>query len=147
MTNFYTRKSWVIDRICVALEETIDYILSSGDCAAADSNIAPAISLHCNLRLKFLLAVQHSHSIIPPLWSRGQSSWPQTQKSRVRFPELRDILSINRSGTGSTQPCEHKWGATWMRCSCSDLKKLRLSAVDGSVALTTRHPSIHKSWH
>jgi hypothetical protein len=27
----------------------------------------------------------------PPLWSSGQSSWMQTQKSRVRFPALPDF--------------------------------------------------------
>jgi hypothetical protein len=29
----------------------------------------------------------------PPLWSSGQSSWLQTQRSRVRFPTLPDFLS------------------------------------------------------
>jgi hypothetical protein len=29
----------------------------------------------------------------PPLWSSGQSSWVQTHRSRVRFPELTDFLS------------------------------------------------------
>jgi hypothetical protein len=38
------------------------------------------------------------------LWSSGQSSWLQTQKSRVRIPELPDFLSSSGSGTGSTQP-------------------------------------------
>jgi hypothetical protein len=40
----------------------------------------------------------------PPLWSSGQSSWLQTQRSRVRFPVLPDFLSSSGSGTGSTQP-------------------------------------------
>jgi hypothetical protein len=42
------------------------------------------------------------------LWSSGQSSWLQIQRSRVRF------LWSSGSGTGSTQPCEDNWGATWM---------------------------------
>jgi hypothetical protein len=50
----------------------------------------------------------------PPLWSSGQSSWLQTLRSRIRFPALRDFLSSTESGTGSTQPREHKWGATWI---------------------------------
>jgi hypothetical protein len=29
----------------------------------------------------------------PPLWSSGQTSWLLTERSRVRFPELPDILS------------------------------------------------------
>jgi hypothetical protein len=36
----------------------------------------------------------------------GQSSWLQTQRSRVRFPPLPDFLRSSRSGTGSTQPRE-----------------------------------------
>jgi hypothetical protein len=38
--------------------------------------------------------------------SGGQSSWLQTQKSRVPFPALPDFLRIRGSGTGSTQPHE-----------------------------------------
>jgi hypothetical protein len=43
----------------------------------------------------------------PPLWSSGQSSWLQIQRSRVRFPELPDFLKNGGSGTGSTQPSEY----------------------------------------
>jgi hypothetical protein len=50
----------------------------------------------------------------PPLWSSGQSFWLQIQRYRVRFPELPDFLRSNGSGTGSTQPREYNWGATWM---------------------------------
>jgi hypothetical protein len=42
----------------------------------------------------------------PPLWSSGQSSWLQIQRSRVRFPALPDFLRNSGSGTGSTQPRE-----------------------------------------
>ena len=51
----------------------------------------------------------------PPLWSSGQSFWPQIQGSRVRSPALPDFLSSSGSGTGSTQPREVNWGATWMK--------------------------------
>jgi hypothetical protein len=37
-------------------------------------------------------------------WASGQSSWVQTQRSRVRFPALPDFLCSSGSGTGSTQP-------------------------------------------
>jgi hypothetical protein len=37
-----------------------------------------------------------------PLWSTGQSSWLQIQRSRVRFPALPDFLRSSGSGTGST---------------------------------------------
>jgi hypothetical protein len=40
------------------------------------------------------------------------SSWLQIQRSRVPFPALPDFLSSG-SGTGSTQPREYNWGATW----------------------------------
>jgi hypothetical protein len=49
----------------------------------------------------------------PPLWSSGQSSWLQIQRSRVWFPALPDFLRSSGSGTGSTQPREDNWGATW----------------------------------
>jgi hypothetical protein len=42
----------------------------------------------------------------PPLWSSGQSSWLQIQRSGVRFPALPDFLRSSGSGTGSTQPHE-----------------------------------------
>jgi hypothetical protein len=47
----------------------------------------------------------------PPLWSSGQSSWLQMQGSLVRFPGTTKKSSW--SGTGSTQPPEYNWGATW----------------------------------
>jgi hypothetical protein len=53
--------------------------------------------------------------IEPPLWSSGQSSWLQIQRSRVRFSALLDILSSSGSGTGSTQPREENCGTTWMK--------------------------------
>ena len=53
--------------------------------------------------------------IWPPLWSSGQSFWLQIQRSRVRSPALPDFLSSSVSGTGSTQPREVNWGATWMK--------------------------------
>jgi hypothetical protein len=49
----------------------------------------------------------------PPLWSSGQSFWLQILRSRVRFPVLPDFLRSTGSGTGSTQPREDNWGATW----------------------------------
>jgi hypothetical protein len=50
----------------------------------------------------------------PPPWSIGQSSWLQIQRSRVRIPALPHFLRSGGSGTGSTQPREDNWGATWM---------------------------------
>jgi hypothetical protein len=58
----------------------------------------------------------------PPLWPSGQNSWLQIQRSWVRFPELPDFLRSSGSGTGSTQPREYNWGATWM-----EKKKLEIN--------------------
>jgi hypothetical protein len=54
-------------------------------------------------------------NIMTPLWSSDQSLWLQIQRSRVRFLALPDFLRSRGSGTGSTQPCEDNWGATWMK--------------------------------
>jgi hypothetical protein len=43
--------------------------------------------------LKFILLTG------PPMWSSGQSSWLQIQRSRVRFPALSDFLRSSGSGT------------------------------------------------
>jgi hypothetical protein len=51
----------------------------------------------------------------PPLWFSGQSFWLQIQRSRVRFQALPDFLRSKGSGTGSTQPREDNYGATWMK--------------------------------
>jgi hypothetical protein len=40
------------------------------------------------------------------MWSSGQRSWLQIQRSQVRFPALQDFMRSNGSGTGSTQPRE-----------------------------------------
>jgi hypothetical protein len=45
---------------------------------------------------------------ILPLWSSGQSSWLHTTRPRVRFSLISDLLSINESGMGSTQPRKDK---------------------------------------
>jgi hypothetical protein len=56
-----------------------------------------------NCYMEFLNVKQTCRS---PLWSSGQSSWLQIQRSWVRFPVLPDFLGSSGSGTGSTQPRE-----------------------------------------
>jgi hypothetical protein len=41
---------------------------------------------------------------------------------RVRFPVLPDFLRNSGSGTGSTQPREYNWGASWKKSSDSGLE-------------------------
>jgi hypothetical protein len=53
------------------------------------------------LQRKFYFTIIRFLSTGPPLWSSGQCSWRQIQRS-------------SGSGTGSTQPREDNWGATWM---------------------------------
>jgi hypothetical protein len=65
---------------------------------------------------------------------------------RVRFPGLPDFLRSSGSGTGSTQPREYNWGATWGKKVAASVYKAENMAVGirhaGHVA-----PSIRKSWH
>jgi hypothetical protein len=80
------------------------------------------------ISLKYLLMFQnfaHRHIYIyiyiyiyeyiyikrPPLWSSGQSSWLQIR--RRGFDSRHYQKKSSGSGTGSTQPREYNWGATW----------------------------------
>jgi hypothetical protein len=44
--------------------------------------------------------------LLGSMWSSGQSSWRQIQRTRVRFPALPHFLRSSGSGTGFTQPRE-----------------------------------------
>jgi hypothetical protein len=54
----------------------------------------------------FIVRQAGDRNFLSALWSSGQSSSLQIQRSRVRFLALPDFLSSNGSGTGSTQPRE-----------------------------------------
>jgi hypothetical protein len=56
----------------------------------------------------------------PPLWSSGQSSWLQIRRPGLDSRHYRKKNS--GSGTGSTQPREYNWGATWQKRSGSCLE-------------------------
>jgi hypothetical protein len=92
---------------------------------------------------KNYVLISFSHLRRPPLWSSGQSSWLQTQRFRIRFPALPDFLRSSGSGTGSTQPREDKWGATWKKSSDTSLENRNLRPW-GFVTLNTRHPLSNK---
>jgi ribosomal protein L37E len=48
----------------------------------------------------------------PPLWSSGQSSWLQIRRPGFDSRHYQQKKS-SVSGTGSTQPREYNWEATW----------------------------------
>jgi hypothetical protein len=57
----------------------------------------------------------------PPMWFSGQFLATDPE-AWVRFPVLPDFLRSSGSGTWSTQPREHNWGATWKKSSASGLE-------------------------
>jgi hypothetical protein len=71
-----------------------------------------SIIFHGNIIMHIIILMLYNNvhnyvtNVGPPLWSCGQSSWLQFQRSRVRFPVLPDFLRSSGSGTGSTQPRE-----------------------------------------
>jgi hypothetical protein len=76
----------------------------------------------------------------PPLWSSGQSSCLQIQRSRVRFPALPDFLRGSVSGTGIIKEL-----LEW-KSSGSGSRKSRLTVM-GIRCADHATPSIHKSGH
>jgi hypothetical protein len=73
------------------------------------SSCRPSSALGFNQPLTEMSTTERNNKCLwgvqrPPLWSSGQSSWLQTQRSRVRVSALPDFLSSSGSGTGYTQP-------------------------------------------
>jgi hypothetical protein len=64
------------------------------------------------------------------LWSSGQSSWLQIR--RPGFDSRHYEKNNSGSGTGSTQPREYNWGATWLKSSGSCLENREYCRRDPS---------------
>jgi hypothetical protein len=75
--------------------------------------------------MKYELNLCYVEESRPPLWSSGQSSWPQIRGSGFNF---RRYQTSSGSGTGSTQPREYNWLATWKKKQRLRSRKSRLRA-------------------
>jgi hypothetical protein len=65
----------------------------------------------CEVRSECICYVEESR----PLWSSGQSSWLQIQRSRFDSPALPDLLRSSGSGTGSIQPHEYNLHRNYLK--------------------------------
>jgi hypothetical protein len=65
----------------------------------------------------------------PVCWSGFLATDPEV---RVRFPELPHFLRSSGSGTGSTQPREYNWEATWKKSNGSALENREYGPRDPS---------------
>jgi hypothetical protein len=81
---------------------------------------------------------------VPPLWSSGQSSWLQIRRPGFDSRHYQKKKNSG-SGTGSTQPCEYNWGATWQKSSGSCLEN-RENTAGGIRHADHVAPSIRTSW-
>jgi hypothetical protein len=62
----------------------------------------------------------------PPLWSSGQSSWLHIQRPGFDSLRCQIFWEVMCLGTGSTQPREYNWGATWKK----KVKETKNTAVE-----------------
>jgi hypothetical protein len=81
--------------MCVVMLFTLSYVMKLASC-----------SVFGRWDTYFLFLVRVS-KWMTALWSSGQSSCLQIQRSRVWFPALQNFLRSSGSGTGFTQPHEY----------------------------------------
>jgi hypothetical protein len=67
----------------------------------------------------------------PSLWSSDQSTWLQIRRPGFD-PRHYQINKSSGSGTGSTQPREYNWGATWQKSGDSCLENREYGREDPS---------------
>jgi hypothetical protein len=99
-------------------------------------------SLHLSCFITYVLITKTR----PPLWSSGQSSWLQIQRSgfdsRV-YHIIWEVVGLERSPLSLVSTTEELLG----RKSSGSGLEIRDYCRRGSAALTTRHASIRKSCH
>jgi hypothetical protein len=108
--TFETEKS------CLDLKRTDSLNLSPSQIL---HSVTPPLTFYASSSGLWVFTIPDSHfrSVFwtqgPPLWSSGQSSWLQNRRYRVRFPGT--TKKSSGSGTGSSQPRDYNWGATWKK--------------------------------
>jgi hypothetical protein len=76
----------------------------------------------------------------PPLRSTGQSSWLQTQRSRIRFPALSDFSEWQWVWNGVHSALVRINEELLERKLAAPVYETEINDREGSAALTTRHP-------
>jgi hypothetical protein len=103
-------------------------------------------ALYSPRKFLVLISARNRVDLRPPLWSSGQSSWLQIQSSRFdsrRYHLFREVVGLERCPLTLVSTKEE---IRERKSSGSGLEN-RDYGRRRSIALTTRHLSIHKSWH
>jgi hypothetical protein len=82
----------------------------------------------------------------PPLWSNGLSSWLKIQRSGLdsrRYQSFWEVVGLERGPLSLVSTVEE----LVERKSIGSGLENQDYGRRGSATLTTRHPSIHRSWH
>jgi hypothetical protein len=99
-----------------------------------------------NSQQLYTLSAECVHVTGPPLWSSGHSSGLQIQRSgfdSLHYQIFWELVGLKRGPLSLLSTIEELLGR---KSSGSGLES-RDYGRRGSAALTTRHPSIRKSWH